>query len=207
MMHASPWTNFPRWSRGCCAPLCHAMRVLELFAGIGGMRLAAEQACAALGLVIVAITAVDTSPTTATCYEHNFGADPPVVRRNIESMAAEVCVGLCGVYCPSFLFWFSNCFVSALRPSVRGLRPPSIADRGFGRSPSRLWHHRSRPPPSSSSRASISGRSRRRARRALDRSRATRVDARRSRQDRTARASSLHRTQRMPPATHPPLTP
>ena len=68
------------------------MRLLELFAGIGGMRLAAEEACAELGIDLET-TAVDTSPPAVACYEHNFGAAPPVSRRNIESMPAAAFEG------------------------------------------------------------------------------------------------------------------
>ena len=69
------------------------MRVLELFCGLGGMRLGLERALAAAGdRRPRTYTAVDTSPTAAAAYEANFpGAK--CHRKNIESLPASTFEG------------------------------------------------------------------------------------------------------------------
>jgi site-specific DNA-cytosine methylase len=65
------------------------LRVLELFCGLGGLRLGLEQALDALGDHRPRrFTAVDASPTAAACYEANFPGET-CLRKNVESLPAS----------------------------------------------------------------------------------------------------------------------
>ncbi|XP_053680782.1 tRNA (cytosine(38)-C(5))-methyltransferase [Anopheles nili] len=59
-------------------------RVLELFSGIGGMRMALERA----GKTFEIVSAIDVNPVANAVYSHNFGTDT-VRNGNILSLSAE----------------------------------------------------------------------------------------------------------------------
>eukprot|EP00924_Labyrinthula_sp_SR-Ha-C_P001040 maker-scaffold_7-snap-gene-11.48-mRNA-1 protein AED:0.35 eAED:0.55 QI:0/0/0/1/0/0/2/0/383 len=70
----------------------YEISMLELFSGIGGMRISMLNAIEYLSsnkVVLKKVQAVDTSALVNACYNHNFGTEDLVKRANIESISLE----------------------------------------------------------------------------------------------------------------------
>jgi len=61
------------------------VHVFEFFSGIGGMRIALEEATRDLEMTVDKVSAFDTSPFVNRCYEHYF-PESEVRRVNIETI-------------------------------------------------------------------------------------------------------------------------